>query len=467
MGLNWAGGTPAQRGLSSVALNSTVSSRERQRSGAVDRPVPESVPQSSWGPWLTQIARARNLDAATIATAGISNYAGFVTSTPLNLYVAKTGSDTAGKGFDSTTPCLTIARALTLARFWHVGGGNIVINLGSGDWAEDITVNGRLWGDMNYSAIPNIGTVWPSMLVFQGNGAANTTISGTGNFGGTLIVSQHAIVGLKNLKITGNKNGFQSALFVQMAGYVHVFGGVEFGICSAEQMHAENAGSSIQIWENYTLSGGGSAAMGAGDQAEIIIGGGVGTVSGTPAYSVAFIFARSGGGIQFNLANPFSGAATGRRFELLSNAWLEIPSSTAFSEIPGNALGLIESGARVRIGGGSYVTVSSSTGTGTGGTTTVDSGSSLRGGAITITAGTAASAAGAVVLAMPWSLRASDGSYPYGVANLVNGTGTWPVGSMVEVVHGSDNPTINWRTGDVSALVSTKTYFITYNQLAD
>jgi hypothetical protein len=396
---------------------------------------------------------------------GISKY---VTSSPLNLYVSKSGTDAPGNGLSSSSPCLTIARALDLARRWHVNGGNVVVNfLGTGDWAEDITINGPLWGSLNYAAIPNIGTVWPSMLVFQGNGAANTTISGTGSYGGTLIVSHHAIVGLKNLKITGNKNGFQSALFVQMAGYAHIFGGVEFGTCAAEQMHAENAGSSIQIWENYTLSGGGSAAMGAGDQAEIIIGAGVGTMSGTPAYSVALIFARSGAGIQFNIANPFSGAATGRQFELLSNAWLEMPLSTAFSEIPGNAIGLIESGARLRIGGSSYVTVSSSTGTGTGGTTTVNSGSSLRGGTITITAGTTASAAGAAVLAMPWSLRASDGSFPYGVANLVNGTGTWPLGSMVEVVHGSDNPTINWRTGDASALVSTKTYFITYNQLAD
>lgn len=423
-----------------------------------------------------------------------STFAGFKdpvliggTINPVTIYVRKTGSDS-NLGLSDTAPLLTIGTALSLAFQLPGHGGNVVIDVGAGDWAEDILVSGTVTGNMHKAPIPNIGIAWPSMIVIQGVAPAGaiadgfqstTVISGTGSFGATIIASNMTILGLKNVTVTGNKNGFQSCVFAQLGAYVNIFGGCSFGAAAAEQLHAENSGTSIQIWEDYSFTGGGSSAMAVSDQAEILISAGIGHVFPTVSYSTGFIFMRSGGSIQSNIAVPFENHTVGAPggpiggfcvpFVVVSGAVLEI-SNVDLSDIPGiYGAGYVQ-GGYVRAGGlaSAIVPVSASTGTGSTGTTVLKANSTPRCGQIIITpGGTGISSGGQIDLTPKYAICMEDSNPGYAMAAPAGpGTGSWDAGAYFQCTYDLNSNrqptlTINWSNNGV-ALVAGLTYPINY-----
>lgn len=387
---------------------------------------------------------------------------GVSTTTGLNVYVSKAGTDT-GNCQQSGSPCLTISYALSKGLLFDIKGGNLVVNFqGSGDWAEDAFINNQLRGTPNKAAIPNIGSTWPSMVLFLGNGSSNTAISGTGGLCATIAASQFAVVGIKNLTVSGGKIGCHSPLFAQLGGTIHVFGGNVIGAAGAtsDQLHSENPGSSIQIWENYTMSGGGGSGFGVSTQASILISAGVGTISGSPAYGTSFIFARNGGSLQSNIAAPWgaSPVATGAKFFILSNAVIEIPSITA-AQIPGNAQGQVTSGARVR--GPISATIGSQSGLGTG-TAALDFGTPYVG-SVTLSPTGSPGATGTSNVTTPYFISSfSGGQFGTCVASTNTGTGSWGSGARAEaLVTSQSNIQLNWSNAG-GALSAGQTYKIAY-----
>lgn len=387
----------------------------------------------------------------------------------IDVYVSKAGADT-NDCRASAAPCLTVNYALAQGIRFDVGGGNLVVNFqGVGDWAEDVFINGPLRGAVNTVPIPNIGSVWPSMVLLLGNGT--TTLSGAGANCATLAASQYAVIGIKNMIVTGFKTGCASPLFAQMGGMIHIFGGNTIGRAGAEQLHCENPGSSIQIWENYTLTGGGVSALAASDHGEILISAGVGTIIGSPSYTTSFLFARNQGSIQVNIPAPWGATpvASSSKFQVLSNSVLELGNVT-MAQIPGNLPGFVTSGGRVRAI--TDVTMGTTAGLGSG-TAVVDYGTPYTGRVSMTPQGTPANN-GVVNLNTPYfistlSAGASHfGTCTAGVAGSLTGTtGFWAAGSFVEASFTSQsNIALVW-SNFTAPLTAGSTYDIVYHCSGD
>jgi hypothetical protein len=375
--------------------------------------------------------------AAYLAATDIRQWG--LTSNPINLYVSKSGSDNSGGNSCvlSGSPCLTIQQALTKGLKFDVSGGNLAINFqGTGDWAEDVFVTNPLTGAANKTAVPNIGTVWPSMLVLNGNGAANTTISGTGATCATIAASNHAIISVENLTLTSSKTACADTLFAQLGGGINVFGGNIFGASGASgcKMHAENSAYGIQIWENYTLTGNGNCGYSVGGGAStILISAGVGTITGSPTIA-ELVFVSSGGVFQTNIANPWGGSPgtlTGAGFLVAPGGVIETNGLGVVW--PGNGTSYLQGGSYDDSGNHLLPAVTSDAGIGAG-SVAIASGSSPYSGAITMTAGAGPSATGVITVTFPTpvSVRRPNGANLQCTGNLlVSGTGTWANGAAI------------------------------------
>ena len=169
-------------------------------------------------------------------------------TTPIynQFYVSKSGTDS-GSCTQSSSPCLTINYGVSRAISSCTGGAQVVVNLGTGVWDETLNVQ---------NTSPCSGTNGGnSQLVISGNGSSNTLWNGANNQCGTLIANSGANVAIENLEIRGSQNVCQSALYAQLGGLIQVYGGVDFDGVEVAHLYCEGAGSQVQIWNNYTVSG--------------------------------------------------------------------------------------------------------------------------------------------------------------------------------------------------------------------
>lgn len=181
-----------------------------------------------------------------------------------------------------------------------VGGGNLVLDL-----------NSRTLNVTSADAITCSGT-WPGYLVIK-NATLQTTTSG------------HCI----------NHNAI---------GTVYINSGITFGACAGAHMQAAKAGSTIGFQSNYTISGGGTihyaALHGGFIQADFITV----TLTGTPAFSLAFAYASDRSGVEAAGAT-FSGSATGIRYN--SNGLSFVNSFGGGANFfPGNSAGSTSTGGQ-------------------------------------------------------------------------------------------------------------------------
>lgn len=163
-----------------------------------------------------------------------------------NIYISKTGSDS-NSGRSWASAFLTLGHAVKQAVKYNCGGNWIQINLGTGDWAESISVAGPLYGAGN-SALTSGG------ILINGNGAPNTTISSDGVKLYTICVGYFGMVGIQNVTLSCTTSG-GSTFFIQENGFVNVYAGVVFGPSSVSMVHTENAGSQVEFWDSITING--------------------------------------------------------------------------------------------------------------------------------------------------------------------------------------------------------------------
>lgn len=382
----------------------------------------------------------------------------------VDAYVAKTGTDS---GNCQSSACKTISYTLQQNILMDVDGGNLVIHIGAGTWNESIAINGPVVNGVNNAPIPSIGSVWPSMLVLSGHTSSDTILAGDGNVCYTVASSNYAILGIRNIKLTATALSCQSELFAQMGGMINVFDNVVFGAASASQVHAENSGSSVQFWENYTIAGNAQTFAAIGQNALVLVSGGVGTLTGTPSYSNSFIFAYANGTYQTNINPTFSGSATGPQFILLSNAVIETNGATAQSLIPGNQLGRVSSGGRYR--GPMHASVLSDSGLGFSGSSVVSSSSTPRAGLVILSPLDSPHADGTVDVLMPYQVIMDDGSPGQCSATFSQGgSAGWGSGAVLTTDLIDGTPTylrINWD--NPTALVSGATYQLNYTCSGD
>lgn len=167
---------------------------------------------------------------------------------------------------------------------------------------------------------------------------SNVTISTTSAncINATNVIGKWALTGLKFATTT---SGYGiSAIASQIS-----VGVVEFGACATGHIDAEQ-GANVTFLNNYTISGGSTRHWFATTMALIQCTNLTITLTGTPAFSTAFLVASRAGGALIS-GDTFTGSATGTRYIVSFNAWADTAGAGA-TYLPGSIAGSTASGGQ-------------------------------------------------------------------------------------------------------------------------
>jgi hypothetical protein len=262
----------------------------------------------------------------------------------LELYInASTGNDATGNG-TSAAPWATLQHARDWAmQNLDLGGQFGVVYSCVGAFAAGVSCVNALAGasgtaeQFSFAATSSITAT---------NGNCISVAGGGTNVG--IVVGAGAVL---SLSASGSAGGQGQGLNVFQSGTLTVSGSgsVNFGSCSGGHV-VENSGG-INLTCNYTISGNAPVHWSLQGPGSIVLGqtgSQVITLTGTPAFSVAF--ANGGGagpaGILVSSSTvSFSGSATGSRYNITQNCTLQTNGGGA-SFLPGNAAGTVSSGGQ-------------------------------------------------------------------------------------------------------------------------
>ncbi|RLP25218.1 DUF2793 domain-containing protein [Mesorhizobium sp. YM1C-6-2] len=234
-------------------------------------------------------------------------------------HVRADGSDgNAGLADSAAGAFLTLQKAFDTICTIDLNGHTVTISVGSGSF-EGITFN-KAWVGGN--------------IVVSGAGASNTVIASTSSgaaFHAT--APMPGIVTLQNMKITNSAGG---GIRLDAASRFLCGAGLEFGTCVASHILAAAPGAFLSMLSAYTISGGSIYHLNAQFGAYIRATGVTVTLTGTPAFSIAYANASNMGAIL--ASGSFSGAATGPRYTATAGGGINTSGSGA-SFFPGNASG--------------------------------------------------------------------------------------------------------------------------------
>jgi len=138
------------------------------------------------------------------------------------------------------------------------------------------------------------------------------------------------------LTITGIELRGNVGLYSADGGVITVSAAVRFGPSAAYQMNVERG--RINLVSNYTISGGAIYHMNVGNAGYVFGTSITVTLTGSPAFSGAFLNV-SGAGAQVNYyLNTFSGAATGPRYTVQNGGWIAV-NGAGVNYLPGSTAG--------------------------------------------------------------------------------------------------------------------------------
>ena len=251
-------------------------------------------------------------------------------------YVRTDGSD-ANNGLANTSggAFLTIQKAANVIRdTLDFNGFTVTVQIGDGTYTAGMLLRGKCVGQRDWTS-----------LVFQGNAAtpANVVISVTG--GDCFKAWGGAQFTIKDVKVQTTTSGDCVEAF--LPGSVIVLFRLNFGACAGAHIRAfGNCYISCEAGEPYTISGGAQYHLRAVQLGQIECDAGTVTISGTPAFSVAFAGA-SLQGLIFVLSSSvsFSGSATGKRYDAAQNSVIDTQGAAA-TYLPGNASGTTATGGQ-------------------------------------------------------------------------------------------------------------------------
>jgi hypothetical protein len=242
-------------------------------------------------------------------------------------YYVRTDGSNSNNGLSNTSggAFLTIQKAVDVVyQTLDLGIYNVIVQIADGTYSGAVVVAGPLIGSGSLTIQGNSGT--PTNVISSTGSSINFTVK-TG-----------AVVTIKDLKITNTGN---LGLYSTQKAHIN-FSGIDFGSVSTYQIRADDYGT-ITAAGNYTISGGAAGHINcvAGEvrvQARTI------TLSGTPAFSVAFIgCSYCSVGIQDG--NTYSGSATGVRYSASMNGVIFTNGGGA-NYFPGNSAGTTATGGQ-------------------------------------------------------------------------------------------------------------------------
>lgn len=241
-------------------------------------------------------------------------------------YVRTDGSDS-NNGLANTSggAFLTIQKAINAACALDLSIYPVTIQVGAGTWTAAISLGSYLG-------------VGPITLQGDTTTPSNVTISRTSAncIDANNVLGKWVVTGFKYLTTT-----FGYGLSV-VNSTVNI-GVAEFGACATGHVNSEQ-GSNVTFQSNYTISGGSTRHWFSTTGALIQCTNLTVTITGTPAFSSAFLIGSRGSGALIS-GNTFSGAATGTRYVVSFNAWADVAGAGA-TYLPGSVAGSTATGGQ-------------------------------------------------------------------------------------------------------------------------
>lgn len=117
------------------------------------------------------------------------------------------------------------------------------------------------------------------------------------------------------------------------------YNSIDFGSCSTYHIEATNGGW-LQSTGSYAISGSSPKHITCTVLSRVVLAGGTITLTGTPAFSDAFVRCTAVSAVQVQ-TSVFSGSATGARYRVESNAVVDTGGAGA-TYLPGNASGTVD-----------------------------------------------------------------------------------------------------------------------------
>jgi len=267
------------------------------------------------------------IDRGDLITVGGSY--GTIITNDLNLYVSVSGGNDSNSGLSSGAAFATIQKAVDVAatyRTLDLGAARptVIINLANGTYTEAVTVS---WCSARIKFTGSTSAVW------------NCTTAGAW----ALAITPYSYVSISGITFGGSATS--KGIIALDNSVLYMTGGHVFAQMSSQHL-AIARNSTMYISGNYTISGSALIHYGIYDTSSVvfIVNGLTITVSGTPAFSVAFADVGRLGSINAGdvATLTFSGAATGKRYQCYNGGqvWTNAKGVNMF---PGSVAGTVGS----------------------------------------------------------------------------------------------------------------------------
>jgi hypothetical protein len=250
----------------------------------------------------------------------------------LTLFVAPAGSG----GSDSNTGLAALSPFLTLQKAWNfvqqsldLAGFSVTVQMAAGTYTASLNASGAL-----------VGSPVTSSFIILGNTSSPSTVTLACTSGLNILAQAGAAILIQGLTLSNSGGSLTAGLFAQSGGSIS-FSNMVFGAFAGGAHLQTGQGGSVTATGPYTISGGAQSHALANVSAPIILQQAV-TLTGTPAFSIAFASAQIGGVIQFASAT-FTGSATGVRFSVNSNGVI-VTNGAGATFLPGSAAGASATG---------------------------------------------------------------------------------------------------------------------------
>ena len=244
-------------------------------------------------------------------------------------YVRTDGSDSnTGLANTSGGAFLTIQKAIdVVAQTIDLGAYSVTIQVADGTYTASVTMR------------PYIGT---GAVTIQGNSTtpANVVLSTTSAH--CINNSSRSALTVKDVKIQTTTSGY--GVVASNGGLVSI-NNVDFGACANGHMYIDTYGR-VTAAGSYAISGSAPAHVIPNLQGSFTMNSGTVTLTGTPAFSSAFLYCSSLGFAYINgvgSAVTFSGSATGKKYDVLLNSVVNTGGSGT-NYLPGDSAGTTSSG---------------------------------------------------------------------------------------------------------------------------
>lgn len=219
---------------------------------------------------------------------------------------------------------------------------DVVSSFDTNGFATSIQVNDGTYSPAGIGLSTGPGWIGGGSITINGTGSSLVTLN-AGSHGIAVTGPITGILQVTNMKII---SGAYSLYHV--GDGIFQFGGIDFGTASNFHVYSTVANGYIQGITNYSISGGAIyhmvAQYGAIQTAGLTV-----TLTGTPAFTGAYILATRGGKIGAD-GMTFTGSATGARYTIDSGG-LIYTSGGGASYFPGNSAGA----GGTTAGGGFYI----------------------------------------------------------------------------------------------------------------